>query len=564
LVLGEGAVTADFANWAPGLESFVEAGGRLVCMAQTTMPRWLPLPVALCGKNASPTETSVFVRAAPHPVTRGFDLESLRFWRDDHVVVRRSLLKPKKGNAIPIADSNLDLVHSPLLELPHGKGVYLLCQALAVEAFEREPMAPVLLANLLEYADTRPQSKWVKTAVMADRDSPLVRALRDDLKADFACIEPTGVLPATHALIVIDAQALVNCNPDRLRHRVDMGATVLVQAVCPDARGALASLLEEDVQVTKAETRPVRFVADQPETVGLSNFDLDWKDKSGRRLSHSRLEYTVHVSSDAATDLTDLPGSLFRVVRGTGRVLVNQFRWPTERHDSEAAQRFASILLTNLGVPMTSLSLVPVSAKGWFFVDIAPFCNARLRHASGNDLRDLPTGQTEFRDIPFFVMPHDRNHGLGAMHLDNVLALDDGTVLGKKDAPVTELRGIRVRKHVGRMAFLHAAGFNHGLARYQKPRMAEYIINYRGGSREVVPVRAGKEVVNWWTDWAADLPNAKLAWKGANLKTDNIAVFMTEWANPFPERLVETVDFVSCSNPAWGPTCIAISGLEIE
>ena len=55
-----------------------------------------------------------------------------------------------------------------------------------------------------------------------------------------------------------------------------------------------------------------------------------------------------------------------------------------------------------------------------------------------------------------------------------------------------------------------------------------------------------------------------MAWKGANARTSKIAIFMVEWANPFPERVVESVDFRSCAAPAWSPVCLAISGLEVE
>ena len=64
--------------------------------------------------------------------------------------------------------------------------------------------------------------------------------------------------------------------------------------------------------------------------------------------------------------------------------------------------------------------------------------------------------------------------------------------------------------------------------------------------------------------WAQDLPNAKVAWKGSNPRTDKIAIYMLEWTNPFPEREVESIDFRSAASPAWGPSCVAISGLEVE
>lgn len=123
---------------------------------------------------------------------------------------------------------------------------------------------------------------------------------------------------------------------------------------------------------------------------------------------------------------------------------------------------------------------------------------------------------------------------------------------------------IPVRRRAGRLAFLHSAGFNHSLKRYAESRICEYVVTLRGGAREVICVRDKQEVQNWWTRAPQDLPNATLAWSGPNLRTRSVAVYLLEWSNPFPERVIESVTMRTCANLPWGASCIAISGTDIE
>ena len=296
----------------------------------------------------------------------------------------------------------------------------------------------------------------------------------------------------------------------------------------------------------------------------MTNYDLAWESKRRGRLSTDRTKHRVLIEGITVDQFTDMEGALLQMRLGKGKVVINQFLWDQETYDTTRAQRYASLLLTNLGVQIKALSLVPVSAKGYFFVDLRKYANGSLVAPHGNDLRNLPTGKQEFRGVPFWVIPHDENEGLGSMGLNNALVLPDGTRIDGNASKPMHIEGIPVRKRVGRLVVLHLAGFSHSKKRYAKAKIAEYVVNYRGGAKERIPVRAQVEVTNWWNDVRQDLPNAKVAWKGSNPRTDKIAVYMIEWANPFPEREVESIDFRSAGNPPWGMSSVAISGSEVE
>ena len=575
LVVGSEALSPAIEEHAQHIEAFVRGGGHVVCLEQAVMPRWLPVPLQLVSDKGSPAETCAFHRG--HPIIRptggphGWDL---CFWNDDHVVTPRSMYKPILGNFTPIADSGLKLERCPLIEVHAGKGSYVICQLALVGKFAREPMAQVLLKRMLEYCEWRKPRQWPKAAILGSRGSRFFDAVTLDLKAQVEPIEPAGAIGDSIGLVLVDGASLAKCDLAGLRQVASRGGTVLVHGVERDHAAALAGLLDTPVAIKPAEAKPVRLKRDRlserdypnalPPTWGMANYDLAWDSKSGAGLPADRIKHRVQLAGALAKQWTDMEGALVELPLGKGRVVIDQFLWDRETYDTARAQRYASLLLTNLGVQIKALSLVPVSEKGYFFVDIRRFANGSLVSPHGNDLRNLPTGKQEFRGVPFWVIPPDQNKGLSTMGLNNALVLPDGTRIDSNRAKPMHVEGIPVRKRVGRLAFLHLAGFSHSKKRYAKSKIAEYVVNYRGGATERVPVRAQIEVTNWWNDWRQDLPNAKVAWKGSNPRTDKIAVYLLEWSNPFPEREVESIDFRSAGNPAWGMSCVAISGLEVE
>ncbi len=564
LVIGKDALTEKIEEQASAIAQFVRSGGNVICLEQQVMPRWLPVPLQLVSARGSPTETAAFVRDGQHPILANLrNAAPCSAWRDNHVVTRLSMYKPAVGNFIPLVDSNLKLERCPMIEIPNGRGAYIVSQLALVSKFDREPMAATLLANALKYLDQRQPKEWPSVAVLAEENSHFADALRSDIKAQFTQIASAAALPKS-GVALLDAGELTMPNAHRLRTFAEAGGTVLVQAAKPGDEARLQKLLAAPVSLEAAQAAPVSLIKGPEGTRGISNYDLAWESKQRGKLSTERIKWRVTINRTDVTQWIDMAGALAEMPLGKGKVVINQFRWDRETYDTTRAQRFASILLTNLGVQIRALSLVPVSEKGYFFVDIRKFCNGRLKTAHGNDLARLPTGKQEFRGVPFWIIPHGQNKGLGSMGLNNALVLPDGTRIDGNASLPMHVVGIPVRKRVGKLVFLHLAGFSHSKTRYAKSKIAEYVVNYRGGAKERIPVRAQIEVTNWWNQRAQDLPNAKVAWKGSNARTDKIAVYMLEWANPFPEREVESIDFRSAGNPAWSPSCLAISGLEVE
>ncbi|MCX7598453.1 MAG: hypothetical protein N2512_06240, partial [Armatimonadetes bacterium] len=184
LVVGAGALKNGPAPWAEKLARWVDAGGCLVCLEQDEYPDgWLPVEVEIDAKHST---AIAFPRAEGHPVLAGLRAEDLRFWQPDHIVARKTLIKPMRGNFVPVIDaggirSAIDDINglnwAPLLEMPYGRGRYMLSQLVLAERAGVEPAADILLRNLLNYAAEAPPPVRRRVGLLADPDSKLKTAL---------------------------------------------------------------------------------------------------------------------------------------------------------------------------------------------------------------------------------------------------------------------------------------------------------------------------------------------------------------------------------------------------
>jgi len=212
-----------------------------------------------------------------------------------------------------------------------------------------------------------------------------------------------------------------------------------------------------------------------------------------------------------------------------------------------------------LVVSLVSLTtMVSVLAKGMFeFVDIQPKANHPLNknlhndNETGNDLSELPKGEQTFASVKFKI-------GKAAMQLgSNVF-----------DRPL-KIAGIKVGTKATKLHFLHSTGF--GNAPVSNPAhvrdgttIGYYRVEYEDKTAKVVPIVYGVDVRDWWGGKQdGDLSRGKLAWKGSNERAREagavIKLYLTSWDNPFPDKLITSIDFVSPGDCAAAPFCVAIS-----
>lgn len=162
LVIGPGALTRVAgqestpiigvgSEYKARLDAWLKAHWRVLVLEQTDAASdWLP--VRLSGQSS----TMAFPQMPSHPVLRGLSAEDFRWWRGDHLVSHHEPLRPVQGGgrALVVSGTEQGLSHAPLLEVPQGDSVYLLCQLQVVSKLETEPVARLLLERMIHYLAT--------------------------------------------------------------------------------------------------------------------------------------------------------------------------------------------------------------------------------------------------------------------------------------------------------------------------------------------------------------------------------------------------------------------------
>ncbi len=376
LVIGEGANINPTADQITALAGFVHGGGRVVVLAQGTLPQLLPWPMVLA---ASP-QTIAHVSAPHHPVLTGIGAGDLRWWNTaSELVVQSAMTKPRYGGLVSLADVGPALASSALAEAPYGAGSYLFCQ-FPVIAAAAEPMAAILLRNILDAPKTAPRLRF---GVVTASGSPIEETLKASA-ADF--VRTTD--PSTSDVLLLDATATVNTAA--VNSWVAAGGTLWINGLSPATYPSFKALLPNDVTLAPLDTaHQLGAVTTGKSAVadGLTNADLDWPGAptalvtttvtaaGGKSAVDSRgVDWTAfakgseqnkyQVAAESARGFQ--PASvLWEKPVGKGRIVIDQLHWsaavPLPRNTA-----VASTIAAALGVGFTTGSgsgLIPTT--GW-------------------------------------------------------------------------------------------------------------------------------------------------------------------------------------------------------
>jgi beta-galactosidase len=158
LLIGHDTLTPEEA-FGTGLLAFAASGGRVVCLEQEHPPAGSALPAPL-----RPTQRFagfVHPQALGTPVFADLGRDDLIDWAGDHPTAKNLYHKPSQG-ARSLAQCGGDLEFSPLVEVPCGEGVIVVCQLRVGAKLGVDPSAETLLRNLVRvYGCYRPSSGTV-------------------------------------------------------------------------------------------------------------------------------------------------------------------------------------------------------------------------------------------------------------------------------------------------------------------------------------------------------------------------------------------------------------------
>ena len=319
----------------------VERGGVVISMAQgTTM-----YGHALGGGKP----TICWNRNPAHPVMAGISSEMMRWWRDDYYLSYSGMRKIADWGYRPlIDDGHTDhgggLVNTALQEILLGRGSIILCQVSLVEKLDTEPVAGLLLENLLDFGLSRRPRRLGRLRLVAPPDSPVTRILTERVEVG---------LPLTDKLQaevwVVDANTPAKELP-AIRDHLAAGKTVSLVGLTPENLPTWKSLLPDSAQLQATDAKYAVGRHDHPLLAGIGPTELWWA--QGSKYSSAQhgapaIRFALGCSADDAVELVE-SGGLTLIEQGKGRLLVDQMRWYDPDVNRERALRYIMGLLLNL------------------------------------------------------------------------------------------------------------------------------------------------------------------------------------------------------------------------
>ncbi len=290
--------------------SFVVNGGRVLCLSQTTKPA---LPINLPALVSGPQKDVQFLlNGAKHKIFEGLDQNALSYWASNANTAQNVYDRPVTSENIRVlvaANNNGD--YAPVLEVPAGKGTYLLSQMDIVPQYTNEPVAGKLLVNMLNYLGGYTPVVKAKTGLIADAGA--IKSYYDGLGLRYDALAAANLPDLTpYTLLVIDgtsasiaASLSASASAAKLNTFVTNGGKVMINQINGSTISGYSQIMNQfslSLKTPAEKTRSVKCAVTwlhkntpielvrygylnipqpfamnpDPLLMGISNKDLDW------------------------------------------------------------------------------------------------------------------------------------------------------------------------------------------------------------------------------------------------------------------------------------------------
>ena len=275
LLIGPDTLTAQEAL-GRDLLLFAAQGGRAIVLEQEVPAAGANLPAPV--RTTTHSGGYAHPKALGTPLFRELSKDDLIDWAGGHPVYKNVYEKPTQG-ARSLVECGALLPYAPLIEMPAGDGVIVLCQMCVGANLGLDPAADVLLRNMLEhYAGYRPA-----TGVAAIY-APENRLLSDKINATGSLNQAVGSVaealdPARFRVAVIEGTkanlAALNAAADKARAFQDAGGWIMVAGLKPEAIEEYDRLVGADHVIRPARMERITLEgAEFPLAATLGNRDL--------------------------------------------------------------------------------------------------------------------------------------------------------------------------------------------------------------------------------------------------------------------------------------------------
>jgi len=253
-------------NSTTGLSAdFAAGGGRVLCLSQTTKPS-LPinLPSLISGAKK---DVQFLLNGAKHKIFDGLDQNDLSYWANNVTTAQNVYDRPTVPENIRVlvaADSDGD--YAPILEVPAGKGTYLLSQMEIVPQYNNEPVAGQLLVNMLNYLGEYTPSVKAKTGLIVDAGA--IKTYYDGLGLRYDALNSATLPDLTpYTLLIIDGTSTsiatslsASANVTKLNTFVSGGGKVMIHQITGGTMTSYGQLMNQFSLTLSTPTEKTRCV----------------------------------------------------------------------------------------------------------------------------------------------------------------------------------------------------------------------------------------------------------------------------------------------------------------
>ncbi|MFQ6131637.1 MAG: hypothetical protein ACE5R4_06345 [Armatimonadota bacterium] len=148
-----------------------------------------------------------------------------------------------------------------------------------------------------------------------------------------------------------------------------------------------------------------------------------------------------------------------------------------------------------------------------------------------NDARAISLGSQVWRGVPFEVIDPAENDGKSAIVLR-----------GSSRPDLPEEVEVQVGQRCDVVYFLHGCAW----ALTDGVEVARYTATYADGQTVEIPIRTGREVVDWWNP--DDTEESAVGWEGANPQCSSIGFNIFPWRNPRPTSEITSIRLASADD----------------
>ena len=190
-------------------------------------------------------------------------------------------------------------------------------------------------------------------------------------------------------------------------------------------------------------------------------------------------------------------------------------------------------------------------------IDLTKYYTAALDDdwlvSAGANLKRLPKGIQKFDNETFDIRGIIQLGGL-SLYKESDYSLEE-----QKIKYPEKVKGIEINQKALRIYFLQASAWGEEDGK----EIGQYIVNYEDNSTDTISLKYLDNIRDWWFAEGDKMPkNANQAWIGLNDLTEKlgmqISLFNFKWENPYNEKTIKSIDFISTLTNA-APYLVAIT-----